>query len=421
MSPKRAVSLPAVPDKPEQRELSVLHLIHSASNYSRLDVARKTGLSAASITSMVRGLVRMGLVTEAEAVSSTVGRKPIPLKIRGEAGYVIGIDISSFYTRIVITDLNGSILHKEQIATALAEGRVRVLRRVFECVHAAIRSVALPRNALLGIGVAHSGVIDTAQGLVLSYPRPGQMAEWKNVPLQSICEQEFKMPCILEDSVRTRALAEQVYGLGRNVDDFLYIGAGMGIGAAIFLAGRLYRGGGGKAGEFGHITVDEDGPLCSCGNNGCLESVASCAAIMQAVRVAMEHGVDSKIRDLAHGDLTQISIEVIARAAAENDSLAFRVLREAASYMALGLADLVNLLNPRLIIFGGPLILAAPQLLADPIRGVIRQRSLEKSANDVALMPSPLGEEAGALGAARMMAEQALETLYLKTARRSQK
>jgi predicted NBD/HSP70 family sugar kinase len=296
-----------------------------------------------------------------------------------------------------------------------------VLRRVFECVQGAIRAVALPKNSLLGIGVAHSGVIDTAKGLVLSYPRPGQMAEWKNVPLQSLCEQEFKLPCLLEDSVRTRAVAEQIYGLGRNVDDFLYIGAGMGIGAAIFLAGKLYRGGGGKAGEFGHITVDEDGPLCSCGNNGCLESVASCAAIMQAVRVAMEHGVDSKIRDLAHGDLNQVSIEVIALAAAENDSLAFRVLREAASYMALGLADLVNLLNPRLIIFGGPLFLAAPQLLADPIRGVIRQRSLEKSANDVELLASPLGEEAGALGAARMMAEQALETLYLKAARKPNK
>jgi N-acetylglucosamine repressor len=224
---------------------------------------------------------------------------------------------------------------------------------------------------------------------------------------------------VLQDSVRTMATAEQSFGLGRDVDDFLYVEVGMGIGAAIFFEGKLYRGAGGKAGEFGHITVDENGPLCSCGNNGCLECVASCAAIIQAVRAAMERGVDSKIRDLAHGDLSQISIEVIAHAASENDSLAFRVLQEAASYIAIGLADLVNLLNPQLIIFGGALFRAAPQLLSDPLRRIIRQRSLEMSANDVHLSASPLGEEAGALGASRMIAERALEELHLQTIRKS--
>ena len=133
----------------------------------------------------------------------------------------------------------------------------------------------------------------------------------------------------------------------------------------------------------------------------------------------MERGVDSRIRDLAHGDLNQISIEVIAHAASENDSLAFRVLQEAASYIAIGLADLVNLLNPRLIIFGGALFRAAPQLSSDPLRRVIRQRSLEISANDVHLSTTPLGEEAGALGASRMIAERALEELYLQTIRKS--
>lgn len=192
----------------------------------------------------------------------------------------------------------------------------------------------------------------------------------------------------------------------------------MGIGAAIFFDGKLYRGGGGKAGEFGHMTVDESGPLCSCGNNGCLETVGSCAAIIQAVRVAMERGVDSKIRDLSGGDLNQISVEAIAQAASENDSLAFRVLQESASYIATALADLVNLLNPRLIIFGGALFRAAPQLLSDPIRRVIRQRSLEKSANDAELAVSPLGGEAGALGASRMIATQTLEKLYLRQAGR---
>ena len=109
----------------------------------------------------------------------------------------------------------------------------------------------------------------------------------------------------------------------------------MGIGAGIFLDGKLYRGAGGRAGEFGHITVDENAPLCSCGNNGCVETVASCAAIIQGVRTALGQGIDSKIRDLAAGEMDRISIELIAQAAAENDSLGFRVLQKAASYIAI--------------------------------------------------------------------------------------
>jgi N-acetylglucosamine repressor len=402
------------PEKPEQRDLSILQLIHSGSNYSRLDLAHKTGLSPALITRIVRDLIGRKLVREATAVSSLVGRKPIPLEIRADAGHLIGVDIGSFYSRVVITDMKGGIVHKHQVETGIPDGRVSVLQRVFECVHRAIEAAKVGRDTILGMGVAHSGVIDTEKGLVLSFPRPGQMAQWKNVPLQAIFEDEFHVPCLLEDSVRTMATAERYFGLGRDVDDFLFVEVGMGIGAAIFFEGKLYRGGGGKAGEFGHITVDENGPLCSCGNNGCLESVASCAAIIQAGCLAIERGVDSRIRDLAGGDLSQISIEVIAQAAAENDSLAFRVLQEASSYIARGLADLVNLLNPQLIIFGGALFRAAPQLLSDPLRRVIRQRSLEKSSNDVQLKVSPLGGEAGALGAARMIAARALHHLYMR-------
>jgi predicted NBD/HSP70 family sugar kinase len=409
----------AAQEKPEQRELAILRLIHSGSNYSRLDLARKTGLSPALITSIVRNLITRKLVSEAPAVSSLVGRKPIPLEVRSDAGLLLGVDIGSFFSRVVIADMNGQIVHQDQIETGIPDGRVRVLQRVFECVHRAIAESKINPETLLGMGIAHSGVIDTEKGLVLSFPRPGQMAQWKNVPLQAIFEDEFHLPCLLEDSVRTMATAERHFGLGREEDDFLFIEVGMGIGAAIFVDGKLYRGGGGKAGEFGHVTVDETGPLCSCGNSGCLESVASCAAIIHAGRLAIERGVDSRIRDLARGDLARISIEVIAQAAAEGDSLAFRVLQEASSYIAGGLADLVNLLNPRLIIFGGALFRAAPQLLSDPLRRIIRQRALEKSSNDVQLRISPLGPEAGARGASRMIAVRALGDLYMRTTSRA--
>ncbi len=400
------------PDKLEQKELAILHLIHSGVNSSRLELARQTGLSPASITTIIQRLIMTGLIVESEPARSQLGRRPVPLEIRRDAAYFIGVDLGSFYLRIVITDINGNIIYKYQAQTEMQEGRKRVLEKAFHSVRAAIKESGLSQASIRGIGIAHSGVIDSEAGVVLSYPRPGQMAEWKNISLRDIFQDEFEITCLLEDSVRTTATAEKSFGLGKDLNDFLYIDVGMGIGAGIYIDGKLYRGADGSAGEFGHITVDEDGPLCSCGNNGCLETVASCGAIIRGVRTAIEQGIDSKIRDLAAGDLDKVSIEIIAQAAIENDSLAFRVLQKAASYIAIGLADLVNLLNPRVMIFGGALFRAVPQLLEDPLRRIIKQRSLEKSANKVQLKVSTLGSEAGALGASRLIAEKILNDLY---------
>jgi glucokinase len=308
--------------------------------------------------------------------------------------------------------MNGNIVHKLQAETELARGRDHVVDRTFQAIHRAIEESRVPKRAIQGIGMGHSAVIDSRRGVVLSLPRQGRMLEWKNFPLRDRLEAEFGLPCLLEDSVPAIAIAEKHFGLGVDLDDFIYIDAGVGIGGAIFINGRLYRGPGGSAGEFGHVTVDENGPLCCCGSNGCLEAMASGAAIIQAVRTAIEKGVDSKVRDLAHGDLERISIECITEAAIQNDPLAFRILDEAIGHIGVALADVVNLLNPSVVVFGGGLFRAAPQLLLDALKRPLRQRALEKSANEVQLKVSRLGAEAGALGAARLISEKILDNLY---------
>jgi glucokinase-like ROK family protein len=398
--------------KLEERELNILQLIHSGMNNSRLELARQADLSPSSITAIVRRLIKKGLVVESEPSTSHLGRRPVPLQVRKDAAYLVGVDLGSFFLRILITDVNGEIVYRSETRTDMKVGRERVLEKTFLSIHQAIRESNIPHKLIKGIGIAHSGVIDSAAGVVLSYPRPGQMTEWKNVPLRSRFEKEFDLPCLLEDSVRTATIAEKCFGAGRELSDFLYIDVGMGIGGGIFLDDKLYRGTGGRAGEFGHITVDEDGPLCSCGNTGCLETVASCAAIIQNVRTAIEKGIDSKIREAIGGDLENVSIEQVAQAVADDDSLAYRVLQRSASYLGIGLANLVNLLNPRVVIFGGALFRNIPQLIDDPLRRIIKQRSLEKSAQEVQLVVSKLGGEASALGAARMMAERIIDSLY---------
>jgi glucokinase-like ROK family protein len=409
---------------PESRsfrnEWNVLQLIHARRDFSRTELARQTGLSAASITAIVQSLIDKGLIVESGLVesghnSSALGRKPVSLRLRDDAGFLVGVDLGSFYTRVVVTDIRGTLVYKQESETEMSGGRDLVLSRTLKAIHKAIDDSKTPKHAFKGIGIGHSGVIDVSKGVVLSFPRPGQMTEWKNVPLRDMLEREFGVPCLLEDSVRAIATAEKHFGLGVGLCDFIYVDVGMGIGAAIFIDGKLYRGPGGSAGEFGHMTVDEHGPLCCCGNYGCLETVASCGAVIQSVKGAIEKGVDSKVRELAQGDLNRISIEMIGQAAMENDSLSFRVLHEAVSHIAVALADVVNLLNPHVLIFGGALFRSAPELFLEPLKRTIKQRALEKSANEVQLKISSLGSEAGALGAGRLISEIVVERLYLGT------
>jgi glucokinase-like ROK family protein len=400
--------------KPALKELRLLRVIHATPNVSRMELAKRTGASAASMTALVQSLIDRGLVVETGKSATISGRKPVSLSLPNDLGYVIGVDLGSFLLRVIVADIAGNISYRIETETRMSEGRERVLSRTFAAIHEAIKKTGLPLAAIRGIGMAHSGVIDTQKGIVICFPRPGQMTQWRNIPLREMLESEFNVPSVLDDSARMMALAEKHYGLGQGVSDFLFVEVGMGIGAALFINGKLYRGHGGIAGELGHMTVDENGPLCSCGNNGCLEALASGATIIQRVRAGIQQGVISKVSEMVDGQLDRINIENVAQAARENDTLALRVLDEAISHIGVVLADVTNLLNPSVVIFGGPLFRTAHDLVMDRLRQVIRHRALEKSADELQLKISSLGGEAAALGAARLVSEEILENLYVE-------
>jgi predicted NBD/HSP70 family sugar kinase len=394
-----------------EKEVEILDLVHSHLALSRAELVKLTGLSAGLISAIVRRLITNGMLVESGLEPSKLGRRRVALKLSPQTAYTVGLEIGTFFLRVVINDVAGNVVHKAETRTMLAEGFTRVMERGFDLIDQTIKDAGVSKDAVVGIGISHSGVVDSSRGLVLSFPRPGQMAEWKNVALRDIVEQRYKVPCVVEDSVRMAAVAEKQVGMATELSDFVYIRIGMGIGACIFIDGEPYRGAGGSAGEFGHMTVDEDGPLCFCGNNGCLSALASGNAIIQAVTSALQKGVQSRIQEMADNDLGRIHIEMILQAATENDSLAFRVLNDAAVHIGVALADVINLLNPAVIIFSGPLFQTEQQLMLDSIHRVIRQRALEKSANEIKLIVSSLGSDAPALGAARFAASRSIANL----------
>ncbi len=394
------------------KELEILGLIQARGAVSRAELVKVTGLSAGLISAVVRRLIARDLVVESGLEPSKLGRRRVALKLCPGTAYTVGVEIGTFFLRVAVNDIAGNVYHKIETRTMLSEGLSRVIERCFKSIDQAVHESGVSKDAIVGIGVAHSGVIDSNQGIVLSFPRPGQMAEWRSVPLRQMVEERFKVPCVVEDSVRMAALLEKQVGVALDLSDFIYIRIGMGIGSCIFIDGEPYRGAGGSAGEFGHMTVDENGPLCSCGNNGCLSALASCGAIIQGVAGAIRKGVHSRIQEIVDNDFEQITIEMILQAAVQNDSLAFRVLNAAATHIGVALADVVNLLNPFVVIFSGPLFHSNPQLMLDSIQRVIRQRALEKAAHEVQLIVSTLGGDAAALGAARFAAAKSIGKLY---------
>ncbi len=401
--------------KSSQTELGMLKLIQMRPNISRVELAKVSGMSTAAMSGTVHALIKKNLIVEVQQASAGLGRRRIALSIRPNLAYLLGVDLGTYHLRVVVADMTGKIVYSRELKTEMASGRQEVLVRTFAAMREAILESGLDPRSIRGIGMGHSGVIDVEKGLVLSFPRPGQMQQWKDVPLQKMLEDEFGIPCLLEDSARAVATAEKHFGAGEHLKDFLYIDVGMGIGAAIFIDGLLYRGSNGSAGEVGHITVEENGPLCFCGNRGCLEALASCTAIIDNVKNAIHKGVTTEISEMAGGDLNDISMEIIAEAAEKNDSLGYRALNDAATRIGVAAADLVNLLNPSALILGGGLFRAAPAFLMDHLKRTIRQRALEESGHDVHLMVSKLGSEAGALGAAHLIAEKLLPALYEAT------
>ena len=283
--------------KSVKTELAILKLIQEQPSISRVELARAANMSTAAITAVVGSLWDHGLLVESETTSGKVEHRRIGLRLRPELRYVVGFDLGTINMRVAVTDLNGSPLAAQSVPTQMELGRPAVLERCFRAIRETISEANIEFSSIKGIGFAFSGVMDVANGMILSYPRPGLMESWRNVPLRKIVEDEFAIPCALEDSVRAIAITEHCQGAGTKFNDFVYVEVGIGIGSSIFINGELYRGCNGSAGEFGHITIDEDGPLCCCGSHGCLEALASSARVIENVRNALNKGVSSRVLD----------------------------------------------------------------------------------------------------------------------------
>lgn len=308
----------------------------------------------------------------------------------------IGVDVGGTNVKIALVSDEGKIIYSNSIPTRAEMGYEYTVNSMKDAIKDLLKETKLQASDIEGMGFGFPGQIDCQKGVVRLAPNiPG----WVNVPIAEIMETEFGIPTRVDNDVRTATLGELNYGAGIGCENLICITVGTGIGSGLVVNGKLVRGASNAAGEIGHIKLNmQGGPLCGCGDRGCLEAYASGPSIVALAEEYIRGGKSTKYRELANPDITPY---IVAVAAKEGDPVAKQIFRIMGEYIGMGLTSVVNLLNPEKIIIGGG-VADAGEILLNPIRETIAKRAMTIQ-KEVEIVPAQLGNTAGVIGASLLI------------------
>jgi glucokinase len=310
----------------------------------------------------------------------------------------IGVDLGGTKMRAALVNEHGRILRRLERPTLAEEGASFVMQRMLDLIRDIISDSPLQFREIKGIGVGSAGQIDPWSGTVLS--ATPNLPGWGGMPLAELVRGAFGLPVCVDNDANAAAWGEKQFGAGQGVAHLICITIGTGIGGGLIVDGQLYHGATGVAGEIGHLTVNLDGPPCNCGSFGCLEAYAAAPAIVARAQKAVRAGAETALTQV--NKLGDITVPLIAQAAAKGDPLASQIMQETGRYIGAGLAGLVNVLNPERIVIGGGVAQAGDSLLK-PIERTVRARAMPIAAEVLQVVQAQLGEDAGVIGAAALL------------------
>lgn len=395
-------------------KMVVVNLIKEIGKISRLEISGLTGIKASSLTGLVAELLNEGIVRECakneipkpEKISK--GRRPTLLQINPQIGTIIGVHIDHTSVRSANMDFQGNIKNyiKKEFSLPLSQSEIiaKSLESTKEIMCADSKS---QNNQITGIGVGVVGVVSSQEGKVFSFPK---VEKWQEVSLKEIFTSELHLPVIVEKATDAAALGEKWLGAIQNINNALYVHLGEGISLGIIIDGKLYRGISGNAGELGHITVVENGPMCYCGNYGCLERLASAEAILSNVLDGLQNGVRPNILDKADGKLENVNMDVVIQALEEEDRFVYNIMQNACKHIGLAVANAVNIFNPEIIIIGGGIIEKSNTCMSF-IRDIIKTKTLLSSQKNLKIVGSCLDKKAPLIGAGSLVVDFTLNRL----------
>lgn len=364
---------------------------------SRADIARDTGLHPSTITRIVASLMEEGLVQKDREGHNELGRKPILLSLVPDSIHVIGLAIESTFVSGVLANLEANII--EKIDAPLHDTSRRAVQKEIESIIDRLLKKSKELGvSVTGIGVAMHGIINSADGICVFAPANG----WTNVPVADMISERYQLPVRVENNANAMALGEYWFGNGKGVENLLAVKVGRSIGSGIILGGRLFPGADYTAGEIGHLTVVLDGPLCKCGNYGCLETVASVGAVVKQGRLMLKRGDGGSLLELIGNNPDDLDFAKLCETARLGDESARRLWEEAGSYLGLALANTINILNPTKVLVGGD-VLPVVDFILPKVREIVGVRALETLKTNLTIEPVGLGSDAVALGAVTLI------------------
>jgi predicted NBD/HSP70 family sugar kinase len=397
--------------KKERDKQLIQALIWRLGPISGARIHELTRLQRSDISRLARELLNEGKLLQAGRADNPMGRKRVMLRLNEEKDFVVGVGFDDQGVVAATTDLYLQIKSIVREATRLDGGTEGLVQQLLSSSREAIRQAGVDAKKLLGIGVAGSGLVNNRQGMMVM---SSTIEFCKQVPFREIFQKEFRVPIFVENITRAKTLAERTLGAGEMAEDMIYVEYGRtGIGAGVIIAGKLFYGSGCGAGEFGHTHVMVDGPACKCGSFGCLEAVAGAAALESRIRKAIAEGSPSVALSLAEGEDSRLSGWTVLRAASMGDKTCSAIVEQAGNYLGLGLANLVNLFNPSLLVIDQRLSLAGDGLLEQIVK-VVRRQALHNSADGLEIRFGKLGSDASVLGAGAVVLERHFEIPALK-------
>ena len=373
---------------------------------SRSQLAHDLGVSRAAITGLVNDLLARQVLREIGSRTSNGGRRSVMLDLNPRAGRLLGIDIGATHITLVVTDLAAQVLGEVENPWAIERGPEACLQQVDRLARELLRRTGgRPETPLRVIGAGVPGPVSEGQGLVTA---PPIMPGWHGFPIRDRMQALWGKPVRLLNDADLGALGEWAYGAASGIQDMVYIKVGTGIGAGFLLGGQVYLGASGAAGEIGHITLDPEGPLCTCGNRGCLEAMAGGAALARRAVQAIRAGTPTVLAQ--HTPLESLTARDIGEAAHRGDHMSQQLLADAGRLIGISAATLVNLVNPQRVVVGGG-VAQVGDLLLNPIRDAVRRRSLRASAEVVQVQAAMLGRRSTAMGAVALAQHHAVRVL----------
>ncbi len=368
----------------------IMHALWTDSPISRASLSQKTKLTKTTVSDLIKELSERGFVCEIGMQTSGMGRPATLLTLNPAAGHIVSCEIGVGFIEVLVTDFAPQTIWQIKQPTRPGSSQEEIISRVLALLHEAVDRGRASADKLLGIAVGVPGMVDHSLGTILFAPN----LKWRNVQLLDLLENEsFGAPIFVDNEANMAALGEYYFGAAQGYNEILYLSGNVGLGGGFLSNGQLRRGASGMAAEYGHMTVDTHGELCNCGNYGCWETKVSQNSLYKKIINKVISGEASILTEKTQGQWERLSVEMIVDAAQAGDKVAIRSLEEIGYSLGIGIASLLNALNPEIVVLGGILSIAS-EILFPVVNEEIQKRALLWNRESVKIVRAAHGSDA---------------------------